>query len=294
MIVWDSRDWRERQAAHHARVDAASAGHLQRRRTGRTHPVEDFLCVYYRFRPGQLRRWHPGPGVALADAGDSEQATWRHYRLDDGAVSLDAPAFLAARGDAVRYVVDVLEATASRPGNYGCFGLHEWAMVYRAGHGADATRHPWPLRLGAAGTDEVVRSRPLRCTHYDAYRFFTPDAAPRNAHRPTLELRPALEQPGCRHAGMDSYKWAFTLAPGIPSELTMDCFDHAKRAREIDMRASPYDLRDLGFEPIPIETPAGRARYVLEQQGLADAAAVLRTRLVAACAALLETAPASA
>lgn len=57
----------------------------------------------------------------------------------------------------------------------------------------------------------------------------------------------------------------------------MDCFDHAKRAREIDMRASLRPARP-GFEPIPIETPAGRARYVLEQQGLADAAAVLRTR----------------
>lgn len=281
--MWDASTWREAQAAHHARVDAASAGHLERRRTGASHPVEDFLWVYYRFRPGQLRRWHPGPGLALAGAGDSEQATWRHYRVQDGLVSLDTDAFVAARGDAVRYVIELLEATASRRANLGCFGLHEWAMVYADPH----KRHPWPLRLGAEGTDEVVRSRPLRCTHYDAYRFFTPAAAPRNAHRPTLELRPALEQPGCIHAGMDCYKWAFTLAPAIPSELTMDCFDHARRAREIDMRASPYDLRDLGFEPIPIETPAGRAEYVVEQQALADAAAGLRARLVAACRSVL-------
>ena len=27
------------------------------------------------------------------------------------------------------------------------------------------------------------------------------------------------------------------------------------RVRELDMRASPYDLRELGYEPVPIETP---------------------------------------
>ena len=30
----------------------------------------------------------------------------------------------------------------------------------------------------------------------------------------------------------------------------MDCFELAADARELDMRASPYDLSDYGFEPI--------------------------------------------
>ncbi len=283
MIVLEGHAWRDRATAHAARVDAASDGHLRRRGSGTSHPVEDFLWVYYRFRPSQLRRWHPGPGVILADAEGSEQAAWRHYRTIGDAVALDIGSFLAARGESVRYVRDLLEATAGRPAHFGCFGLHEWAMVY----GTDETRHPWPLRLGASGTDELVRSRPLRCTHYDAFRFFTPQAVPLNEHRPTLEDRLRLEQPGCIHAGMDCYKWAFTLAPGIPSELTMDCFEHARRARAIDMRASPYDLSDLGYEPIPIETPAGRAQYVQEQQALAASASSLRRRLLAACTTLL-------
>ncbi|MDO5712654.1 MAG: 3-methyladenine DNA glycosylase [Micrococcales bacterium] len=286
MIVWEQQTWRDLEEAHHARVDAASGGHLQRRRRGASHPVEDFLWVYYRYRPAQLRRWHPGPGVGLADAVSSDRPTWRYYRSLGSIVTLDVEAFVAARGDALRYVVDLLSAIAARPAGYGCFGLHEWAMVY----GADETRHGWPLRLGAAGTDEVVRSRPLRCTHYDAFRFFTPQAATRNEHRPTLQLRSQLEQPGCVHAGMDCYKWAFTLAPGISSGLTMDCFDHARRAREVDMRASPYDLRDLGYEPIAVETPAGRAQYVQEQQALARTAAGLRSRLVQAARTLLDAA----
>lgn len=68
----------------------------------------------------------------------------------------------------------------------------------------------------------------------------------------------------------------------------MDCYEHARRAREIDMRASPYDLSDLGYEAIPIETASGRAEYVAQQQALADAAAVLRDRLLAACEQLNE------
>ena len=61
----------------------------------------------------------------------------------------------------------------------------------------------------------------------------------------------AEEQPGCVHAGMDLYKWAAKLGPLIESSLLLDCFALAVDARVLDMRASPYDLRDFGFAPIP-------------------------------------------
>lgn len=276
--------WRAAQAAHEARVDAATAGHRDRRARGRPHPVEDFLWVYYRFRPALLRRWHPGPGVVLGGGARSRQATWKHYRIDGDDVRLDTAGFLLRRGRAVRDVAALLRATASRPARFGCFGLHEWAMVYQT----DATRHSWPLRLGTAGTDEVVRSRPLRCTHYDAYRFFTPEAVPLNESGLAAGTRGRHEQPGCLHAGMDLYRFAYSLTPGVPSDLVMDCFEHARRAREIDMRASPYDLSDLGYEAIPIETASGRAEYVAQQQALAEAAGVLRARLLTACERLGE------
>ncbi|PRC54461.1 3-methyladenine DNA glycosylase, partial [Mycobacterium sp. ITM-2017-0098] len=76
-----------------------------------------------------------------------------------------------------------------------------------------------PLRLGPAGTDAVVESMPLRCSHFDAYRFFTESAAPRNAQPLTRQTQVATEQPGCIHAGMDLYKWAFKLGPLIESSL---------------------------------------------------------------------------
>ena len=120
--------------------------------------------------------------------------------------------FLAARGSAVTFVRELLSATVSRPAQLGCFGLHEWAMVH--GIPADDVRHAgWPLRLGSAGTDAVVERHGIRCSHFDAYRFFTDSAAPRNALRPTRDGQVAMEQPGCLHAGMDVYKWAFKLTP---------------------------------------------------------------------------------
>ncbi|SUA43690.1 Uncharacterised protein [Nocardia africana] len=86
---------------------------------------------------------------------------------------------------------------------------------------------------------------------------------------------------------MDLYKWAFKLVPLIDSDLLLDCFALACAAREIDMRASPYDLTDYGYRPIPIETPSGRAEYVRAQSELARRAEPLRTELLGRCRALL-------
>ena len=67
----------------------------------------------------------------------------------------------------------------------------------------------------------------------------------------------------------------------------MDCLELAADARELDMRASPYDLTGYGFAPIAIETPAGRAEYVRGQQDVADRAAPLRAALLDRCDLLL-------
>jgi hypothetical protein len=83
------------------------------------------------------------------------------------------------------------------------------------------------------------------------------------------------------------YKWAYKLAPATPAELVADCFALAVEVRELDMRASPYDLAALGYPPVRIETPAGRAEYARAQAGFAERAAPLRDRLVAVCDAML-------
>jgi hypothetical protein len=275
-------EWRQRTTAHEARVTAATAAHLDRRRDHRAHPVEDFLFTYYAFKPAQLRRWHPGVGTGLAAAEATPHASWRFYLVDNGVTHVDAEAFLAARGETVRFARELLDRTASRPPRFGCFGLHEWAMVYRL-EATDVRHSAWPLRLGRTGTDAVVETHQVACSHFDAYRFFTPAAAPLNALTPTRETQQSLEQPGCLHAGMDLYRWAHKLVPLVPSDLVMDSFELARDIRSLDMRASPYDLSELGYDPVTIETPEGKAAYVAEQRVFAQRGQVLRERLIAAC-----------
>src|SRR5689334_6455607 len=99
-----------------------------------------------------------------------------------------------------------------------------------------------------------------------------------------------LEQPGCLHANMDLYKWAYKLSPWVASELVADCFDLARRVRVLDMRASPYDLSDLGLDAVPIETSEGRAAYAEQQSAFVTEATVLRERLLVA-ARVIEPSP---
>lgn len=288
--------WRAEQAAHEARVDALVAGHLARAAAGTVHPVEDFLFTYYSFRPSQLRRWAPGAGTALAADGGPFPALRDHVVRTvpgpDGravdALTLEVEAFLARRGDAVRHIRTLLAATASRAPALGCFGLHEWAMVYRLA--PDDVRHRQvPLRLGPAGTDAVVESHRVRCTHFDAFRFFTPDALPRNEFAPTRDSQVELEQPGCLHATMDLYKLAHKLAPATPSSLVADCFALARDVRTLDMQASPYDLAALGYPPVRIETADGKAEYTARQREFVARAQPLRAALLAVCDRLLDT-----
>ena len=281
----DRATWTARAEAHAERADALTAEHRARQARREKHPVHDFLFTYYGYKPGQLRRWHPGAGVALEDA--AERADWRWYSpapdpeaASSGsgfdAVMPDADAFAADKPELARLVHAMLVRTAARPGQFGCFGLHEWAMVYRT----PEHRHAVPLRLGQAGTDAVVEQGELRCTHIDAFRFFTPEAAPRNRLAPTRETQPLLEQPGCLHAGMDVYKWAMKLGPLVAGEILLDAFELARDIRILDMEAAPYDLSDWGVVPVRIETAEGKAEYVRRQREFAERGNILRARIL--------------
>ncbi len=247
--VVPAAEWMRERDAHRARILA----------------VIDFLFTYYAHRPGQLLRWHPGFGIVLAGA--DEYATYRGYAHCGHGITAD-PAFLDRRRDTIEHIAGLLQATAGRPAQLSCFGLHEWAMVYRSG---DVRHSRVPLRLGRDGTEEVVEALALRCTHYDAYRSTQLDR----------------EQPGCLHAAMDLYKFCSKMEPLIESGLIASCFELAHRARELDMRASPYDLSEFGYSPIRIETPPGRAEYVRMQTVIAGNAAELRAGLLRRCQALL-------
>ena len=175
----------------------------------------------------------------------------------------------------------LLDATSAAPAQFGCFGLHEWAMVYRQDDRSAAALRIVPLRLGQAGTDEVVRDasdplHPLRRV---------PVLHPAAPGRATL-LQPDLDVAGRTWSSPAACmrRWTSTSGPTscipvVPSDLLLDCFVLARAIRELDMRASPYDLTDLGYPPVRIETAAGQGGIRRRSTGLRGAAQVLRRRL---------------
>jgi hypothetical protein len=275
-------EWRAREEAHALRMRQWTEPHQKRRSRGEKHPVLDFLFSYYSHKPSHLERWQPGQDVVLAGPSARRFLDRRGYAEVDGGVAVRDPKLTEARLKTAEYVSALLRATASRAPRLSCFGLHEWAMVYR--EPADQLRHSQlPLRLGSSGTDEVVESLGVRCGHFDAFRFFTEPARPRNELRPTRENQIQLEQPGCLHGNMDLFKWSYKLDPFVASELVGDCFELAVDIRVLDMRASPYDLADFGYPPVRIETPEGRSAYARAQADFARRSAPLRARLIAEC-----------
>lgn len=285
--VLDAPSWRARRSAHEERVDVWVRPHLERRRAREAHPVEDFLFTYYSQRPAALRRWHPGFGTVLEDA--EEYVGLKGYaEVPTGSATgvTVSREHVAAQAPLLRALHTLLTATASRPPQLGCFGMHEWAMVYRLDP-SDVRHASWPLRLGPEGTDEVVERHRIACSHFDAFRFFTDEARPLNTLSPGRDDRASFEQPGCLHAGMDLYKHAFRLSPMVPSELVADCFELAHDIRVLDMRASPYDLSGLGYSPVRVETTDGKQEYVAAQRTFAERGRPLRARLIAETERLL-------
>jgi hypothetical protein len=282
MIEWSREHWKARQAAHLDRVGDLADAFAQRRSHGTKHPVEDFLFTYYNLSPAKLKQWVPPLGTAIeATAEDLLECPWlaseRFLRQNDR-VFLDEAFLTDHTRQLATWIRDLCDRVSERPTRFRCFGLHEWAMVYRMPP-EQIRHHGYELRLTPEALASFVDSQAVCCTHYDAFRFFTPEARPLNAFQPVLETRLDMEQGGCLHTNMDLYKWAGKLLPWCGSDLLGECFANAWTARQLDMRASPYELRALGYEPIPIETPEGRAEYERQQREIAATSEPLRERL---------------
>ena len=160
-------------------------------------------------------------------------------------------------------------------------------MVHRTD---DAIRHDWPLRLGHAGTDEVVESHRIACSHFDAFRFFTDSARPLNTLQPGRDDRAGVRAARLPARGDGPLQARVPAHSPGPSELVADCFELARDIRELDMRASPYDFSDLGFDPVRIETPEGKQEYVARPAALRRARRSAAPRLIDECRPLLEAA----
>ncbi|MGJ8696442.1 MAG: 3-methyladenine DNA glycosylase [Verrucomicrobiaceae bacterium] len=284
--VLSASTWQAHALEHRKQVEQITLPMRVRKSRHEKHPVLDFLHTYYSYSLGRLEKWHPGFGITL-DADPTHDFSPKYYRRENNTVTID-PSLLTAKGrERLLWIHNLLQLTQSRPPLLACHGLHEWAMVYT---GADIRhRGSAPLRLPQEEIDALVASRPVTCSHFDAFRFFAPDAVAFNKLSPTLLTREEHEQPGCIHANMDLYKWAYKSSPWISCDLLRETLFFAIEAREIDMRAAPYDLSDWGYPPIKVETPEGRREYERVQHALYLKALPLREKLISSLAAILAT-----
>lgn len=283
-------EWQARAQAHLERVQRYTQPRRERRSRGESHPVYDFLFQYYHYSAGRLETWHPCAHESLVESADAhERFTAPTYRAMQGVITRDVHAMAASQRTALEQALEVLYATRDRAPNFGCYGMHEWAMVY----GGHDIRHAGvaPLRLPQHELDAFVENRPVACSHFDAFRFFAPTAKPFNRLPLAWEARYDAEQPGCIHANMDLYRWAYSAMPWIGSDVLWECFELAVALRELDMQAGPYDLRAFGVEPVCIETPDGRDAYQRRQRELSVRAGALRTRLIDALSGVLLSPP---
>jgi hypothetical protein len=275
--VLSEQEWKESQSTHEQRVDDLVGQYLIERSQHKKNPVMDFLFQYYAFRPSMLKRWSPGLGVGLEYSNIEDLPEFEELIINNDQAWIGLDTFPERRIRSTNWILEMLKSTRERRPSFGCFGMHEWAMVYKA----EKPRHDQvPLRMEPEELAEFVESRPLLCTHFDAFRFFTKQAQPMNRFELSRENFADSEQPGCIHSNMDLYKWAFKLYPWISSELILDAFELAYEARMIDMKASPYDLVEYGLDPIKIETDEGRIEYKELQEAIFEKGKPVRERLI--------------
>lgn len=275
-------EWTAKAKEHTQLLSPLADAFVERRKSRITHPVYDFLFTYYGLSPQKLKQWVPSFEQNIEiDPFILEQFPWLNaywFQTSNQVLTCNYQKLTKNILGLASFVANLCHNILERAPRFGCFGLHEWAMVYKLSE--DSIRYQnRPLRLTPHELAKFVESQKLCCTHYDAFRFFTEEAKPLNSFNPHLETRLQLEQAGCVHANMDLYKWSIKLWPWIGSDFIAKAFFLAVECRELDMRASPYDLREDGFQPICIETDEGRKLYQKEQQNLTEKATHLRKDL---------------
>ena len=220
-LILSSKKWKQLASQHRERAERWTLPYRKRRATGQMHPIYDFLFIYYRNKPSQLEAWHPGHGVRLEEAPLGETFKEAYYRVENSYTSLDPSNMKETTRHRLQMALRLCQSVSARSPAFGCFGMHEWAMVYQ-GDTENEVRHAerLPLRLSQAATDAFVRSRPIKCSHFDAFRFFSPDAKDFNRSQPSKDARLDNEQCGCLHTNMDLYKLCLLYTSPSPRDPT--------------------------------------------------------------------------
>ena len=301
--VLERSEWILRADAHRRRVRDLLGGIFYDREVHDKHPIYNFIFNYYRFRPHRtIERYSPGLDFGLKNESDDDESLYlpssKYLSMNDGCTEIDPVKSLNEKSvTRIRNLHTLLEIVQRRPPNFSCFGVHEFAMLYSGARHSYYQKNVLKLRMTQREIDSIVERAPITCTHFDATRHFPETIASRVKTSPSLRTK--NEQAGCVHTNLDLFKYALRLFPFASSELVADALELAIRARELDMRASPYDLSsvdvtelryDFDLTPILIETESGRTKFKNLTMDLYRDSLPIRDRIIKVASSILQIA----
>ena len=125
-------EWQVEMARHRTEMETWTEPFRKRRKQGGSHPIHDFLFVYYRLQPSKLKQWHPGIDRKLLIASATPLPAWfqqtRYSRVPNQSASTrsnhpeilfcDPTKISAAEKIRLAFILDLLSSTQLRKPNF--------------------------------------------------------------------------------------------------------------------------------------------------------------------------------
>ncbi|NQZ59621.1 MAG: 3-methyladenine DNA glycosylase, partial [Lentisphaeraceae bacterium] len=128
--ILKNKEWRQLASLHEKKIIELTKDWQLTRQQKKKHPVIDFLFTYYSFSFNRLKAWTPGLGVSLEGPIVSPLSANR-FAEEGGIINLRSDLLPVHRLKAFEWTHSLLLKTPKNPPSFNCFGLHEWAMVYK-------------------------------------------------------------------------------------------------------------------------------------------------------------------
>ena len=172
-------NWAVSAMAHKLRVEKLLQGNLYK---DPNHPIYNFIFNYFFFKPSTLFQYSAGLDAILAlDESFQKFLNPKGLSKNSDGIFYDPNLHFRTQNqkESITFTLSLLQSVYGRAPSFCCFGLHEWAMLYRVNESGNmpskcSPRQALPLRLSQDDIKKIVESNNIRCSHIDAFRFFTP------------------------------------------------------------------------------------------------------------------------